>query len=527
MIMKPERQLPPARLTELIAALGAAAVQTDPAIRARYAQDLFWEGEAPLAVLRPATPEGVLEALRWSTRAGVAVLPRGGGVSYTAGYLLAGRPAVLLDLRDLDRIREVDIGRGVVVAEAGVTWSQLAEALAPHGLRTPYWGPLSGLRATLGGTLSQNSVFYGSGQHGSAAESVLGLEVATASGEVLRTGLAGGGFAHSRWGGPDLAGLFLGDNGALGVKLAVALRLIERPAVTEYASFAFDTLAAMVAAQITLARRGLGSEVFGIDAYKARNSAQTGKKLAQSAQTALGVVKNSGGVLQGLRNVARMALSGTEALEAAAYSLHIALEDRDAARAGAALGEVKEVCRAAKGSELEALVPRAMHARPFPPLRSVLGGRGQRWVPVHGILALADASAAITAIEAHIRSRQDALLAAGIEYSPLIVNVTHGILFEPCFYWFDALTPLHAEAYGEGLDPSWRQRPDAPETRRLVATLWEEVAAIFTRFGATHFQLGRRYACRERLAPAAAALLTAVKRELDPQGLLNPGALGL
>ncbi|KAB2838088.1 MAG: FAD-binding oxidoreductase, partial [Burkholderiales bacterium] len=374
---------------------------------------------------------------------------------------------------------------------------------------------------------SQNSVFYGSGQHGSAAESVLGLEVATAQGEILRTGFGTSGPGFSRWGGPDLAGLFLGDNGALGVKLAASLRLIEKPAATEYASFAFDTLATMVAAQITLARRGLGSEVFGIDAYKAKNSAQTGKKLAEAAQTALGVVKNSEGLLHGLRNVARMALSGTEALEAAAYSLHIALEDRDAARAGAALREVREVCLAAKGRELDALVPRAMHARPFPPLRSVLGGRGQRWVPVHGILSLADAPAAITAIEAHIRSRQEALLAAGIEYSPLLVNVSNGILFEPCFYWFDALTPLHLEAYGEGLDPSWRQRPDAPETRRVVAKLWEEVAALFTRFGATHFQLGRRYACRERLTPAAAALLAAVKRELDPQGLLNPGALGL
>lgn len=53
----------------------------------------------------------------------------------------------------------------------------LYEALKPSGLRTPYWGTLSGLKATVGGSLSQNSIFWGSGQFGTAAENVLGMEV--------------------------------------------------------------------------------------------------------------------------------------------------------------------------------------------------------------------------------------------------------------------------------------------------------------------------------------------------------------
>jgi FAD/FMN-containing dehydrogenase len=59
-----------------------------------------------------------------------------------------------------------------------------------HGLRTPFWGTLSGIRATVGGSLSQNALFWGSGQYGTAIDSLLSLEVVLGDGTLVHTGSA-------------------------------------------------------------------------------------------------------------------------------------------------------------------------------------------------------------------------------------------------------------------------------------------------------------------------------------------------
>jgi FAD/FMN-containing dehydrogenase len=123
--------------------------------------------------------------------------------------------------------------------------------LRAQGVRTPYWGPLSGRYATVGGALSQNSLFYGSARYGSVADSVLGLDVILAGGKRLRTGSGGslGGSPFFRYFGPDITGLFVSDTGAFGVKAAATLKLIPFPPVTHCASFAFDDSSSLVAAQ--------------------------------------------------------------------------------------------------------------------------------------------------------------------------------------------------------------------------------------------------------------------------------------
>ena len=66
------------------------------------------------------------------------------------------------------------------------TRAELDAALRPRGLRPPFFGPFSGIAATIGGSLSQNSVSWGTGVHGVSADSVLGFEVVLGNGEVLR-----------------------------------------------------------------------------------------------------------------------------------------------------------------------------------------------------------------------------------------------------------------------------------------------------------------------------------------------------
>ena len=62
-----------------------------------------------------------------------------------------------------------------VVVEAGVTWRALKEALDAKGVRTPYFGPMSGSHATVGGGMSQGAIFHGSARYGCSADVVLGL----------------------------------------------------------------------------------------------------------------------------------------------------------------------------------------------------------------------------------------------------------------------------------------------------------------------------------------------------------------
>ncbi|MBK7312258.1 FAD-binding oxidoreductase [Candidatus Aalborgicola defluviihabitans] len=166
----------------LSAAIGAEQVLHDDTSRAHFSHDLFHSGLPPACVVVPRTPEDVVDAVRVATTAGHPVVPRGGGMSYTGGYVANDDKAVMFDLRRLDRVLEIDEVNRFVTVEADCTWAKLHEALAAKGLRTPYWGPLSGKKATIGGTLSQNSVFFGSVRHGSAAESVLSVDVVLADG---------------------------------------------------------------------------------------------------------------------------------------------------------------------------------------------------------------------------------------------------------------------------------------------------------------------------------------------------------
>ena len=137
--------------------------------------------------------------------------------------------SLIVDLRALDRIEEINAEDAYVVVQAGVTWASLHEMLKKQGLRTPFWGPLSGLLATVGGALSQGSTFLGSGRYGSVGDTVLGMELLQVDGTCLRTGSWAAGanaLPFARYFGPDLTGLFVGDAGSLAIKVRASLRVI-------------------------------------------------------------------------------------------------------------------------------------------------------------------------------------------------------------------------------------------------------------------------------------------------------------
>ncbi|MBO9512656.1 MAG: FAD-binding oxidoreductase [Variovorax sp.] len=514
--------------TALRGVVAADAVLDDPASRSFYSNDIFWQpGIEPLAIVCPASVQELCAAVRTATQQGIAVVPRGGGMSYTKGYLPSRAESIVVDARKLNRILEVNTADLYITAEAGCTWASVNEALAGTGLRTPYWGPLSGINATVGGALSQNSAFFGSAMNGTVADSVLGVSVVLADGSVVTTGSGGrpGVKPFTREGGPDLTGLFLGDNGAMGIKVAATIKLIPVPQAVDFLSFGFPSIQAMGAAQAEMARTRLVAEGFGIDRTKAEHSASVNRiseglqilgKVAASAKTSLGGLKSAIGV----------AVGGTDFLKEHAYTLHLVVERGDAQELAGAMKRLREI-GARHGVEIANSVPKVMRSRPFGPVRGMLGKNGERWVPIHSVFPLGDAQRVLDANEAFFAGKRSFMQAHGIVYSVMTMTTGHEFFLEPAFYWTDEITPLHARSLGDEVVKPWRDRPANPASREAVALLRRETQQLYASLGGVSWQVARDYPFVELLKPVTSALLRAVKQAVDPRGLMNPGSLGL
>jgi D-lactate dehydrogenase (cytochrome) len=503
--------------------LAPDAVLDDDGSRRFYANDVFWQpGIEPMAIVCPATREELAAAVRAATEAGIAVVPRGGGMSYTKGYLPANAHSIVIDSRKMNRVLEVNTDDLYVTVEAGCTWAKLNEALEDTGLRTPYWGPLSGINATIGGALSQNSAFFGSALNGTVAESVLGVTVVLADGSVVTTGSGGRRDAKpfTREGGPDLTGLFLGDNGALGVKVAATLKLHAAPQAVDYLSFGFASIQAMGAVQVEMARTRLVAEGFGIDRTKAEHSASV-NRISEGLQI-LGKVVSQGG----LKDALGVAVGGTGFLKDHAYTLHLVVERADAAELAIAMQKLRAI-GARHGVEITNSVPRVMRSRPFGPVRGMLGKNGERWVPIHAVFPLGEAKRVLDANEAFFAGKRAFLQQHGIVYSVMTMTTGHEFFLEPAFYWLDEITPLHARSLGDDVVRSWRDRPANVASREAVIRLRRETQELYAGLGGVSWQVARDYPFLELLKPTTRTLLAALKKAVDPRGLMNPGALGL
>lgn len=525
---------PQAGLVEdLRALLGEDRVFCDDDARRFYTQDVFTNGPAALAVIRPADTQQLSGALKRITAAGMAAVPRGGGMSYTSGYIPPTGDSVVVDMSGMDRIVDIDETNMTVTVEAGCTWKALHETLSPKGLRPPFWGTLSGIKATVGGGLSQNSVFWGCGQAGTAAESVLALEVVLADGTVVKTGS----WAHAsgntetqpffRQYGPDLTGLFTSDAGALAFKTRIVLRLVRVARAKAYASFSFEDWPALFRAMHDIGRDGLASECFAFDPFL-QGQRMKRESLAKDVKALAGVVKGQGTLLKGLKEGLKVAVAGRRYMDDVPYSLHVICEGRSEAAAYADCTAVKAICAREGGSEIENSIPKILAANPFGPVNNMVGPEGERWVPIHGLFSHGRADEAMERLKALETTHADLIERhdIGIGYLCLTVSTTI-FLIEPVFFWPDALNDLHRAS----LEPDALARINEfdanPDARTAVEQLRTAMLDIFQDCGAAHLQIGRTYRYGKTMSPTTRTLLEAIKTAVDPDGRVNPGALGL
>ena len=197
---------------------------------------------APDAVVHPGTAEEVGAVLRVCAEEGVAVVPFGGGTSVVGGVEALRGPfasVVALDTGRLDAVGPVDATSQTAVLGAGVLGPDAEERLGRHGLTLGHL-PQSFEFSTVGGWVATRSAGQASTGYGRADDLVVSLRAQTPAGPVAtRT-------VPSSATGPDLAGLLVGSEGALGVLTDVTVRVRPRPAVRRYEAWSFPSFAAGV-----------------------------------------------------------------------------------------------------------------------------------------------------------------------------------------------------------------------------------------------------------------------------------------
>jgi FAD/FMN-containing dehydrogenase len=525
----------PVLRARLSAIVGPENLRDDEATLALHGADIWARGPGRVALV---VAPGGLDELRRSMAAchesGFDVAPRGAGMSYTGGYVPAGPNTVSLDMSRMNRILAIREDDMVVTVEAGCSWVALNAALARQGLRTPFWGPMSGLVSTIGGGLSQLNAMFGAGHYGTSSQSVVSLTVVLADGSVLRTGArrpdpagGAGGLPFYRHYGPDLAGLFCGDCGVFGVKAEITLRLMRAPAHEGFASFSFSTGEAMLRALAEVARAGLASESCAFDPGLTRVRMKRAS-LAGDVKTLGAVAARQKSWVAGALAALRVVRGGRNFIPDDGYPLHLVFEGRSAAGVAQDVAQARRIALAEGGQVIEDTIARVIRAQPFPPLNSVLGPAGERWAPIHGHVALSQAPALFGAIEAVFAGLAPRFAAAGISTGYLFTHLeTNAITVEPVFYWPEERFPVHDRAVEPAHMAQLPTLAANPEATALVREARRQVMEVFVRFGCAHFQIGRTYPYRQSLDPAAWALVETVKAALDPDGCLNPGVLGL
>ncbi len=476
----PTPVLEPALLDGLRALVGAEHVLTDDGTRrlrtrGKSTPDLLKArcgdlSDAPDAVVRPGGHDDVVAVLAFAVVHHLAVVPFGGGTSVTGG-LAARREGyaglLSLDLIRLKRLLAVDPVSMTATLEPGLRGPEAEALLAEHGLTLGHY-PQSFEYASIGGFAATRSSGQSSAGYGRFDALVVGLRVATPRGELTL------GSAPATAAGPDLRQLVLGSEGAFGVITSVTVRVRRLPAVKVYEGWRWPSFVEGAAAMRTLAQSGLLPTVI---------------RLSDESETAINLARPDeiGGAGAG----GSMMITGYEGEPEAVSAKRAAVTAVLSGLGGTSLGEEP----------------------------------GESWA--HGRFnapylrdALLDVGVLVETLEtATFWSNMDRLYAdvkAALETtlgSPTMVLCHISHVYETgCSLYFTVATK-------EGADPlaQWAGAKAAASDAMIAA------GATITH----HHAVGtdhKPWLARE-IGPVGVSILRAVKADLDPTGILNPGVL--
>jgi glycolate oxidase len=229
---------------------GEAVIVSEAERRAYESDGLTAYRQKPLVVVLPSTVAEVAAVLRYCRREGIKVVPRGAGTSLSGGALPLA-DGVLLGMARFNRVLEIDYANRCVTVQPGVTNLAVSQAVEAAGF---YYAPdpSSQIACTIGGNIAENSGGVHCLKYGLTTNNVLGLELVTIDGEVIRLG-----GKHLDSGGYDLLGVVTGSEGLLGVVTEVTLRILPKPSAARALLIGFprvedagNCVAAIIAAGI-------------------------------------------------------------------------------------------------------------------------------------------------------------------------------------------------------------------------------------------------------------------------------------
>jgi glycolate oxidase len=228
-----------ARRTEIVAALrrivpGEGVIESPERLRVYESDGLTAYRQVPLVAVLPETVEQVSAVLRYAYENRINVVPRGAGTSLSGGALPLG-DGILLGMAKFNRILDVDWDNRCVVAEPGVTNLAITQAVESRDF---YYAPdpSSQIACTIGGNVAENSGGVHCLKYGLTANNVIGIEMVTIEGEVIRLG-----GKHLDSEGYDLLGVMTGSEGLLGVVTEVTVRILKKPETARALLIGFPT----------------------------------------------------------------------------------------------------------------------------------------------------------------------------------------------------------------------------------------------------------------------------------------------
>jgi len=446
----------------------AEATATAEASRDWWPLALHWAlaGQVPRRaplVARPTSTQQVA-AVAALCNAERVPLTAAGGRSGVVGGSLPVFGGVVLDLTALQGVVSVDATSGLVEVWAGTFGPELeAELRGTHGLTVGHF-PQSFDIATVGGWVACRGAGQYSTRYGKIEDMVAGLEVVLADGTVVHTG---GSPASAQ--GPDLTQLFVGSEGTLGIVTKVLLRAHPVPAAERRAAYSFPTFAAGLQACRGILRRGATPAVL---------------RLYDAVETQRG--QDGDGTNCAL----------------------LVLDEGDPAIIDAVMAVVAEECAQESGAATPLpveLVERWMHHRNETGALQALTRKGY-------LVDTMEIAAPWSRLDEVYTATTRALLAVP-HVRVASCHLSHSYLDGACLYFTFAATP------------------PADEIESTYVACWDagQRAVLASGGNLSHHHgvgLNRGRFVAEALGPAF-DVLVAMKRSLDPNGILNPGKLGI
>ena len=223
-------------------------------------------GGMPAYVCRPESTEEVVKLVKLANETKKALFLWGRATTFVDAGVV--NDSIVLAMDRMNRF-EIDLENQVVHAEAGTIWHAIDGELKKFGWELSAPGGGGMFSASVGGTIAYNAVPHGITEYGTTGDHVISMEVVLPNGSIVHTGSAAndanGNIAIERGAnGPDLAGLFIGSCGTMGIITKATLRIRHIPEQEEFLFYTFDELPDAVDAVSAMQKQASATFIIGL-----------------------------------------------------------------------------------------------------------------------------------------------------------------------------------------------------------------------------------------------------------------------